>query len=165
MSERGQDLRAFEPLFEHLGRGFDEVGFHSDAADSCPLLLPAKNVVHQMAELVKESFRVAVFHQAGVRGSWLREIALQNCFRQLLAADSIKYWSHLRVAVLARTGMHIEIEAANGRAVFDHIPGFNLRVPNRGILFPAKADMEKNCGGIQDSLLHLLVGEVRADAL
>ena len=69
------------------------------------------------------------------------------------------------MAVLAGTGMHVEIEAANGRAVFDHIPGFNRRVPNRRILFPAKADMEKNCGSIQDALLHLLVGEVRADAL
>ena len=104
MRERGKHLGAAHPLLEHLRRGFDKIRFHADAADSRPLLLAAEDVVHQVAELVEESDHLAVFHQAGIGRRRRREIANQNRFRQLLAANSVQYRRHLAHGCTCRAG-------------------------------------------------------------
>ena len=82
-------MRAANKFFQHLRRRFTEIRFHRDAADSSPRLLPAEDVVHQVAELVEENLHVAVFHQASIARGRLREIADEGGLRHLFPADSI----------------------------------------------------------------------------
>ena len=140
--ELGQHLWAANPFFEHLRGSFDEVGFHADAADAGPGLLAAENVMHEVAELVEESFHVAVVHQAGVGGSGHGKVADQDGFGQLLAADAVEHRHHFGVAVLAGARVHVEIEAADGLAVIDDDPGFDRGIPCGDVRFLLEADVE-----------------------
>ena len=133
--------------------------------DARPLLLSAENVVHQVAEFVKESFHVAVIHQARIASRGHRKIADQNGFRQLLATDTVKNGSHFRVAELSRTRVHVEIETPDGLSAVNHNPGLDRRIPRRHILLLLEADVKKIGSCVQNSLLHLHEGKIRAHRL
>ena len=75
-----QKVGIFEELFEHLRRHFDEISFSGDADLARPALAAAKDLVHQVAELVEVGDNVGVLHKAGVVGGGLREIADQRGF-------------------------------------------------------------------------------------
>ena len=51
------------------------------SAAGLAMLLAAENVVHEMAEFVKESFHVAIIHQARIGGRGHRKVAHENGFR------------------------------------------------------------------------------------
>ena len=85
--------------------------------------------MHEVAEFVEESFDVTVVHEAGIGGGGCGEVADENGFGQLLAADAIEHSDHFGVAELAGTGMHVEIEAADGLAAVDDDPGFDRGIP------------------------------------
>ena len=163
--EFGEDLRAANPFLEHLRGSFDEIGFHGDTADTGPLLLTTEDVVHEVTEFMEESFDVAVIHEAGIGGGGHGEVADEDSFGQLFAADAVEHRRHFGVAVFAGARMHVEIEAADGLAAVDDDPGFDGGIPRGNILFLLEADVEEVRGGVEDSLLHLHEREVRADGL
>jgi hypothetical protein len=79
-------------------------------------------------------------------------------------------WPHLwhetrPLGELAWAGMHVGIEPANRLSVVDYIPGLDRWVSGGYIQFLAEADVEKCRGRIHDSFLHMVVGQVGADAL
>ena len=163
--ELGQDLRAANPFFEHLRGSFDEIGFHGDAADTGPLLLAAEDVVHEVTEFVEESLHVAVIHEAGIVGGGSGEVADEDGFGQLLAANAVEHRSHFGVAVLAGARVHVEIETADGLAAVDDDPGFDRGIPGGNVLFLLEADVEEISGGVENSLLHLHEGKIGANGL
>ena len=73
----------------------------------------SKDVVHQVAKLMEEGGRVAVFHEAWIRCGWLRKVAHQSRLGQLLASHAVENGSQSRKREFARTRMHIEIETAD----------------------------------------------------
>src|SRR3984957_2113289 len=161
----GEDLRAANPFFEHLRGSFDEIGFHGDTADTGPLLLTTKDVVHEVTEFMEEGFDVAVINETGIRGGGYGEVADEDSLGQLLAADAVEPRRHFGVAVFAGARMHVEIEAADGLAAVDDDPGFHGEIPRGNILFLLEADVEEVGAGVEDSLLHPHEGEVRTDGL
>ncbi len=88
--KRCQHLRAAHPFLQHLRRRLSEVRLHGDAGNARPPLLPSKNMMHQVAELMKKGNHVAVFHQGRVIGRGCREITDQRRLRQLPSPDSIQ---------------------------------------------------------------------------
>ena len=160
-----EDLRAANPLFEHLRRGLDEIGFHADAGDAGPLLLAAEDVVHKVAKFVEESADVTVVHESGVGSGRCWKIADEDGFRQLLAADAIEHRRHFSVAVFAGARVHIEIKTSDGLAAVDDDPGFNGRIPGGNVFFLLKIHMEEIGSGIEDALLHFHEGKVGTDGL
>src|SRR6266849_3113575 len=63
MGKGGENLGIVHPLLEHLRWSFDKIILEV-AAESCPLLLPLKNPVHQVSEFVKERCDFVVLHQS-----------------------------------------------------------------------------------------------------
>ena len=62
--------------------------------------------------------------------------------------------------------MHVEIEAPDDLAVVDDVPGFDRLGSHAGTSCSwLKADVEQLRGRIQNSLLHLVIGQVRAHGL
>src|ERR1700733_8482466 len=165
LGEGREHLRTLNQLLEHLRRSLDEIRFHGNAADSGPGLLTSQDHVHQMSELMEESLHVAVFHEAGIPGGGPREIAYENAFRELLAADTVDQRHHFRVRVLAWARMHIHVEPADDLARVDDLPGLDRRIPGRNAFFPPKLDVEQGGRGVEYPLLHAIVGKIRTHRL
>src|SRR5262249_8396489 len=165
MRERRQHLRAAHPLFKHLRRSLSKVSFHRDAADSRPPLLPSQNPMHQVTELMEKSNNVRVLHQSRVTSSRLGKVTDQDCFRKLLAANTVEHRRHFRMAVLARTRVHVEIETTQDFSLIEHIPGFYLRIPRGNILLLAEREVKQGRSSIQDSLPHFVKRQIWTDLL
>ncbi len=118
--------------------------------------------MHQVTEFVEESLHVAIIHEAGISRSGRWEVADEDRFRKLLAANAVEDRGHFCMAELARAGMHVEIETSDRLSAVDDEPGFNGRIPGGDILFLLKADVEQIGRGVENALLHFREREVRA---
>ena len=127
-----------EHLFQHLRWGFNKIEFHADAADACPALLAAQDVVHQMPELVKEGFDVVDFHEPRVAGAGRGEVAYQRGLRQLLTADAVEHQVIRIVGVFTRPRVHVEVKTPDRLAAIEDTPGFDRRIPGRSLGILAK---------------------------
>src|SRR2546425_9836104 len=124
-SERSQPLRTMHPFFQHLRRRFHKIAFHADAADPRPLLLPAKNPVHQMPEFMEERDHIAIFHQSRIIGGWIWKIAEQDRLRQLFSANAVQHRGPLGMAVFSWTRIDVQIKKSLGFSMVQYVPGFD----------------------------------------
>src|SRR5580693_10341111 len=118
-----------------------------------------------MPKLMEESLHVAIFHEARVLGGGPREVAYENPFRELLAADAVQQRHHLRVRELAGARMHVHVNAADDLACIDDLPGLDRRIPGRNAFLPPKLNVKKRGRGVEYPLLYAGVGEVRPHRL
>ena len=126
--------------------------------------------MHKMPEFVEECDHFVVLHQAGVARVAAGEVAHQHTFRKLASADAGKDRRAGEPLVLAVAGMHVEINAAQQlalvvrRGVVD-IEGVDGLVPHDGVFDGLEGEMEETRRGLEDAGLHLVIREIRTDAL
>src|SRR5690554_583030 len=85
-----------------------------------------------MAELMKESFYVAVFHKASSAVT-TGEIADQSGYRQLNASDTILYRKSSSVVIFSFTRVHIHIEAPDDAIAIADLIGLYRLMPDFGM--------------------------------
>ena len=129
LGEGLQQLFVAEELFEHLRGNFDEVALGGKAGEAGPLRLAAEDGVHQVAELVEEGDHVGVLQQAGIVVIAAGKVADERGLGQVAPADAGDDRRGGEPLVLALARVHVEIEAADQRAVFEDIEDRDGRVP------------------------------------
>src|SRR5690348_18025669 len=87
--------------------------------------------MHQVAELVKECDHIVIAHQAWIAGRAAWKITDERALGQVLSRNAREDGVHAEPLVLARTRMHVEIEAAGKPVAVINLPRRDGRVPDR----------------------------------
>jgi hypothetical protein len=112
-----------EELLEHRGR-LGEVALDVEGALAAEAVLPADDVMHEVAELVQEHHHVAVLHEARVPGRAAGEVAYQGAVGELPPVHAEVQGRGGEPLVLALARVHVEVDGAElGGAVDDHVGG------------------------------------------
>src|SRR5262245_17456922 len=95
-----------------------------------------------MSELVEKGHDVRVEQQGRLR-SRSRKVTDERTLRHPHAGLALRHVEAGRVAVLVRTGMHVEEDPPEQPLTVDDLEAFHLGVPDRDIVPAAEPDTEK----------------------
>ena len=127
-------------------------------------MLAAKDVVNQVAKLVKESLDVLVLHQA-IAGLGIGKIADQHANGQLHAGHAALQAELRRVLVLLVARMHVQVDRPKELVVRIDIVGFDIGMPLRRAQVGLVGHVEQLGSQGQQAIFHLVIMQIRPQRL
>src|SRR5215472_8117816 len=143
MGERGKHAVVTEELLEHLRGRFDEIPLDVEGGLAGVGVLPADDVMHEVAELMQEDDDVAVLHESRIPRRATREVAYQRPLGQLPPVYARGEGLRREPLVLALARMHVQVDAPEAYVALVDVVARHGGMPGAHAAHRADVDMEQ----------------------